>query len=249
MVIVALPTIARDLNIPAAEVVRVVLAYNLALVVTLLPFSAMAERIGFRTMFSVGLVVFGLASLSSALSTSLVMLLLSREAQGLGSSMLMCLFGGLVRNIYPLRKLSLGLSLNASMVGVTAVMGPTIGAWILALASWPWIFLLNLPICVLAFFGVRFLPDVPRAEGRFDWTAALLSTVAIGLAVIGLDAVANTSLSALVYFAGSVAFAYYLLKRSFPKTISTSLSFSKSTVVPVPLANVYFYVLSIVHIR
>lgn len=217
MVNVALPNIARDLEIPAADVVRVVLAYSLALVVTLLPFSALAERIGFRRMFTVGLVVFSLASLAAALSTSLLTLLLSRVVQGLGSSMLMCLFGGLVRNIYPLRGLSMGLSLNASMVGVTAVMGPTIGAWILALASWPWIFLINLPICVLAFFGIRFLPDVPRAAGRFDWVAAILSAMAIGLVILGLDAIANFSFVAAVYLLGSAVFAYFLLKRSRPQ--------------------------------
>ncbi len=67
MVNVALPNIARSLDIPPADVVRVVLAYNLAVVVTLLPFSAVAERIGFRRMFAVGVGIFGLASLASAL--------------------------------------------------------------------------------------------------------------------------------------------------------------------------------------
>lgn len=217
MVNVALPNIARNLDIAPADVVRVVLAYNLALVVTLLPFSALAERIGFRRMFAVGLAVFGLASLAAALSGSLLTLSLSRVVQGLGSSMLMCLFGGLVRNIYPLRRLSMGLSLNASMVGVTAVLGPTIGAWILALASWPWIFLINLPICVAAFFGIRFLPDVPRSEGRFDWVAAILSAAALGLAILGLDALAKLSFAAVVYLVSSAVFAHFLLRRSRPQ--------------------------------
>lgn len=214
MVNVALPSIAQSLDIAPADVVRVVLAYNLALVITLLPFSAIAERIGFRRMFAIGIGLFGLASLASALSTSLLTLMLARIAQGLGSSMLMCLFGGLVRNIYPLRKLGMGLSLNASMVGVTAVLGPTIGAAVMAVASWPWIFLINLPICVLAYFGIRFLPDVPRAAGRFDWVAALLSAPVFGLAILGLDALGETPLFAILCFAGAGLFAHILLKRS-----------------------------------
>lgn len=218
MVNVALPTIAQSLNIPPAGVVRVVLAYSVTVVVTLLPFSAAAERIGFRRMFSIGLGIFGLASLGSALSTSLMTLMLARIGQGLGASMLMCLFGGLVRNIYPLHQLGMGLSLNASMVGVTAVLGPTIGAGILALASWPWLFLVNLPICVLAFFGIRFLPDVPRSGGKFDVVAALLSAVMLGAAVLGLDALGKSPGVALLYLAVSGGFGYFLLKRSVPQT-------------------------------
>ncbi len=102
---VALPTIAHELSIGPASVVWVVIAYSLMVVVSLLPLSAVAERIGFRRMFALGITVFMLSSLSCALSTSLVGLVSGRIAQGLGAAMLMCLFGGLVRNIYPLRKL------------------------------------------------------------------------------------------------------------------------------------------------
>lgn len=217
MVNVALPSIAQSLNIPPAKVVHVVIVYNLALVSTLLPFSALAERIGFRRMFTIGILVFGLASLGSALSTSLTTLMLTRIAQGLGSSMMMSLFGGLVRNIYPLRQLGMGLSLNASMVGGTAVMGPTIGAWVLELASWPWIFLINLPICFLACFGIRFFPDVPRSAGRFDWLAAVLSALAFGFAILGLDSLGRAPFVAILYFVGTAVVTRSLLKRSLPQ--------------------------------
>src|SRR3546814_11965082 len=70
-------------------VVWVVIAYNLIVVVSLLPLSAMAERVGFRRMFAVGLTLFMLASLSSAASVSLTTLIVSRVALGLGSAMLM----------------------------------------------------------------------------------------------------------------------------------------------------------------
>src|SRR3546814_18673036 len=85
-------------------------------------------------MFAIGMTLIMLASLASAASESLLGLLLSRMAQGLGSAMLMCLFGGLVRNIYPLNKLGMGISLNAMTVGSMAVLGPTIGAFILQFA-------------------------------------------------------------------------------------------------------------------
>lgn len=214
MVNVALPNIASSLDVAPADVVRIVLAYNVTVVVTLLPFAAVAERVGFRLVLGIGIGLFGMASLASALSTTLLALTLARIAQALGASMLMSLFGGLVRNIYPLRKLAMGLSLNATMVGLTAVLGPMIGAWILALASWHWIFLINVPICVLVYLGIRFLPDVPRAAGRFDRVAVLLSMPAFGLAIVGLDALGKSPLVAMVYLAGAFLFAYVLLRRS-----------------------------------
>src|SRR5690606_21161481 len=115
---VALPAIALALNINPADVVWVVIAYNLIVVESLLPLSAIAERIGFRRMFAIGITLFVVASLAAAAAGSLLALTLSRIGQGLGAAMLMCLFGGLVRNIYPLRQLGVGLSLNAMVVGV-----------------------------------------------------------------------------------------------------------------------------------
>lgn len=191
---VALPTIAHDLVIAPAAVIWVVIAYSLTVVVCLFPFSAVAERIGFRRMFALGITVFMVSSLACAMSTSLFSLVTARIVQGLGASMLMCLFGGLVRNIYPLRRLGFGIGFNAMMVGITAVLGPSIGAFILQIASWPWIFAINVPICLLTYAGIRFLPDVPRSKSRFDWVACGLSMLVFGLSIIGLDEIAKDPL-------------------------------------------------------
>lgn len=211
---VALPAIAKQLAIDPAAVVWVVIAYNLTVVVSLLPLSAVAERIGFRRMFAIGMTLFMLSSVTSALSSSLLTLTLSRMAQGLGSSMLMCLFGGLVRNTYPLNKLGMGISLNAMTVGLMAVLGPTIGAFILQLASWEWIFLVNIPICVAAYFCIRFLPEVPRSRGRFDWVACALSVPVFGLSIVGLDAIVkDPTRSALCLILAGLA-GWVLVRRS-----------------------------------
>jgi DHA2 family multidrug resistance protein-like MFS transporter len=211
---VALPTIARELSIDPAAVVWVVIAYSLMVVVSLLPLSAVAERIGFRRMFGLGISVFMLSSLGCALSTTLAGLVLGRVAQGFGASMLMCLFGGLVRNIYPLRKLGFGISLNAMVVGVMSVLGPTIGAFILTVASWPWIFAINVPICLLAYLGIRFLPDVPRNQVRFDWAACLLSVLAFGAAIVGLDAIVKFPWRAAWCLPLAAAAGWVLVRRS-----------------------------------
>ncbi len=184
---VALPTIAVDLHASPAEAVWVVNAYNLAVVMTLLPLSALAERIGFRRMFTFGLMLFTLASLGCALAGTLWQLTAARVFQGVGAATLMCMFGGLVRNIYPLKMLGRGISINATTVAVMSVLGPTIGSAILSVAPWPWIFAVNLPICVLAMFGLRHLPEVPRNDVKLDWVSALLCMATLGVFISGVD--------------------------------------------------------------
>lgn len=211
---VALPAIAKQLAIDPAAVVWVAIAYNLTVVVSLLPLSAVAERIGFRRMFTIGLTLFMVASVAAAFSNSLFTLTSARIAQALGSSMLMCLFGGLVRNTYPLNKLGMGLSMNAMTVGLMAVLGPTIGAFILELASWQWIFLVTIPVCLLTYFCIRFLPEVPRHYGRFDWVACLLSVPVFGLSIVGLDALVKDPTRAALCLILSGLAGWVLVRRS-----------------------------------
>lgn len=184
---VALSTIAQDLGIPAGRVVWVSIAYSLTVVMTLLPLTAVVERIGYQRMFRTGVVLCMVTGLVGALSSSFSMLIAARIGLGLGTSMLMCLFGGLMRNIYPTRMMGLGISLNAMVVGSIAVLGPTIGAFILEVASWHWIFVIHVPLCLACYFGVYHLPDGQRVKRRFDWWSCVLSMIMFGLLVLGLD--------------------------------------------------------------
>jgi len=215
MVNVALPTIAIELAINPALVVWITIAYSLTIVITLLPLSAMAERVGLSRMFFVGAAVFMLASLAASFAQDFSLLLGARIAQGLGSSMLMCLFGGLIRNIYPLRLLGVGLSLNAVTVSMTAVLSPSIGAFILELGNWRWIFLITVPISLLLLLGARFLPSGARSERPFDWWAGVLVAPAFGLSILGLDLVSTQPGVAILCLIVAAFSARILLRRSF----------------------------------
>lgn len=211
---VALPTIAIDLNIEASQVVWVSIAYSLTVVMTLLPLSALADRVGLRRLFIVGTVVFSMASLGATFAQSFSLLLFARIAQGLGSSMLMCLFGGLVRNIYPANRLAMGLSLSAMTVAMTAVMGPSIGAFILSFTTWRWIFLVTVPLCAVSWLGIRYLPEAPRTKKGFDWVACLLSAPVFGLSILGLDLLTSKPMWAVGCLAVAALSARYLIARS-----------------------------------
>ncbi|WP_203583535.1 MFS transporter [Sheuella amnicola] len=184
---VALPAIAKDMDVSAAAVVWIVNAYGLTLVMTLLPLSAVGERTGFKRLFRYGLSLFICASVASSFAPSLPVLLVCRVLQGLGGSAIMCLFGALVRHIYPPKHMARGIGMNAMMVGLMSVIGPTIGTFILSISNWHWIFLINLPIGAIILLGVKYLPDVSPVKGRFDWNSAMLSMVTVGLLIVGID--------------------------------------------------------------
>ena len=184
---VALPTIAADLNAPAADSVWVVNAYQLAIVVSLLPMAAIGEMVGFRRVFQLGIIVFSLGSLGCTFAHSLPMLAFARAIQGFGAAGIMSQNGALVRFTYPSKMLGRGLGLNALVASAGAALGPTVASGILAVASWQWLFAVNVPIGIGAYLlGRKSLPDNPKS-GSFDFEGTLLSASMFGFGFIGID--------------------------------------------------------------
>jgi DHA2 family multidrug resistance protein-like MFS transporter len=107
--------------------------------------------------------------------TSLPMLAFARTIQGFGAAGIMSQNGGLVRFTYPSSMLGRGLGLNALVASAGAALGPTVASAILAVASWQWLFAVNVPIGVAAFLlGRNSLPDNERS-GSFDCSASASS--------------------------------------------------------------------------
>jgi DHA2 family multidrug resistance protein-like MFS transporter len=218
MVNVALPTIAESLEVDAATVIWVVNAYGLTVVVTLLPFASMAERVGFKRVFATGLTGFSIGAIGSALAPSIELLIAARVLQGLGAAAIMCLFGGLMRHVYPAHLLARGIALNAMSVAVNAVIGPTISSTILSLSDWRWMFVSLMPLIILTAFIMRHLPDVPTIESRFDKKAALLSAATIGLFILCLDYLAAYPLYAGACIVASVLLGVVMVRTSAGQT-------------------------------
>lgn len=183
----ALPTIARDLNASPADSVWVVNAYQLALVVSLLPFASLGEIIGYRRVYVWGLGVFTVASLLCALSWSLPTLTAARIIQGFGASGVMSVNTALIRFIYPSRMLGRGVGNNALVVAVSTAIGPTIAAAVLSVGSWQWLFAINVPLGLLAVvLALRVLPDTRRTPHRFDFGSAALNALTFGFLIFGI---------------------------------------------------------------
>jgi DHA2 family multidrug resistance protein-like MFS transporter len=174
----ALPSIARDLHVTPAESVWVINAYQLAMVATMLPLASLADRVGLKRVFLVGLVIFTLASLGCALSPSLLALTLWRIAQGLGASAMMTVNIALIRYIFPSHRLGRGVGMNALVAGSSMAIGPTVASLVLSVSNWPWLFALNVPIGLIAIaLALPYLPKPPPRSTRFDAIAAALNGV------------------------------------------------------------------------
>ena len=183
---VALPTIALELGISPSDSIWIVNAFQLVIMMLLLPFSTLGELIGYRKVYLIGVAGFTVGSFACALSWSFHILVASRVLQGIGAAMIMSVNTSLIRIIYPKRHLGKGVGLNATVVAIASVTGPSLAAAILSFTTWEWLFAINVPVGIVTWFmGRRFLPDNPtRVAGRrFNWLDTILNAATFGLMI------------------------------------------------------------------
>ncbi len=159
---VALPTIAADLGGTPAASVWVVNGYQLATAVALLPLSAVGERLGAKRLYLIGTAVFTLSSLACAVAPGLGDLVAARFVQGLGGACSSVVGAVLMRAVFPARLLGRGISLFGLTVAISYALGPSVAAAILSVASWRWLFAVNVPIAAVALLvAAQALPRGP----------------------------------------------------------------------------------------
>jgi EmrB/QacA subfamily drug resistance transporter len=212
----AIPNIAADFHVPAADVNITMTAYLLTVAMGI-PFSGwLAERLGARRVFCLAIAVFIIASLACSLSQDLTTLTLSRVAQGFGGAMMVPVGTLLVLRGTPKADL---LRATAFLVwpGLLApVLAPLVGGALTTYLSWHWIFLINLPLGVAAFIAaLRLVPATSGDPGRrLDWLGLFLTTVGVGALVVGLELVSahpGTPWAALSAGSGAVFLACAVL--------------------------------------
>lgn len=191
---IALPTIAADFNITPKNSIWIVNAYQLAMTICLLPLASIGDIHGYKKVYLGGLGIFCVSSLCCAISSSLPALTLSRVMQGVGAAAILSVNAALIRTIYPKNQLGRGIGLNAFIIGISAALGPTIAALILSIASWHWLFAINVPIALLALYiANNKLPESNTREDSFDWPSAILCGMFFSLLIITIDGVGKES--------------------------------------------------------
>jgi DHA2 family multidrug resistance protein-like MFS transporter len=217
---VALPTIAHELGASPASSVWIINAYQLTITILLLPLAALGDRIGYKCIYIPGLALFTVGSVGCALGHTLPLLIAARVFQGIGAACIMSMNAALVRATYPASMLGRGIGYNAMVLSMSAAIGPTLAALILGVASWPWLFLINLPIGIAALIvGRKALPD-PHGHGQpFDWPSALLSAAMMGLLIFGAEQIARAGSGlGIAMVAGGLVAAVGLVLREWNAT-------------------------------
>jgi DHA2 family multidrug resistance protein-like MFS transporter len=216
LVNVALPTIARDLNASPANSIWVVNAYQLAVMISLLPFASFGDIFGYRRVYRFGLVLYTGAALVSATAHSLEILTLGRALQGLGAAGIMSVNTALVRHTYPRRLLGRGIALTSLVVSTSSAAGPSLAAAILAVAPWPFLFAVNVPIGVATLLlSMRLLPHTPPSGHRFDLLSAGLCALMFGTLISGINGLGHRqgAIAVAGEFAGAIVAGYLLVRR------------------------------------
>jgi DHA2 family multidrug resistance protein-like MFS transporter len=214
---VALPTIARALHETAAMSVRIITAYQMGLMMALLPSAALGESRGYRRVFTLGVALFTGASALCALSPSLPWLIAACFLQGLGGAAVMSLSIALLRFIVPPRQLGAAIGWNAITVALSYAAGPTIGAAILSVAGWPWLFAINIPLGIAVLLASRALPYVAGTGRKLDILSVMLNNGGFAALIVGAELLtARPALAILLLVAAGAGFAA-LVRREMPR--------------------------------
>ena len=171
----AIPSIAISIGTTPATTIWIINIYYLAVVAGLLPLGALGEIYGHRRVFFAGLGVFSLGAMACGLAGTLLTLMAGRAVLGVGAAAVAATTPALIRTLYPPAHLSRGLGLYAMVVGIALACGPTAASAVLAVAAWPWLYLLMCPLALATvLLAVKSLPPTERKVRPFDKVSALL---------------------------------------------------------------------------
>ncbi len=215
---VALPTMAKALELTNSDSIWIVNSYQVAIIMFLLSMSTAGEIYSYKRVYQCGMALFTLSSLVCGMASDLSMLVIGRIFQGIGASAMMAINMTLLRLSYPKRYLGKGIGLNATLVALAMVIGPTLAALILAVSNWRWLFFINIPLGVAGLFlGWRSLPQnkVHLSDRIFPYRDAMMNALFFGTFILALEGISHGfSVSLVSTFAiVSVITGFFYIRR------------------------------------
>lgn len=242
---VALPTIAKDLHATPASSIWVINAYQVSMMISLLSFASIGGIWGYKKIYLSGLILFTFTSIGCFFSDSMLTLTIARAFQGFAAAAIVSVNSVLLRMTYPPKILAKGIGVNALVVSVSAVAGPTIASAILSVAHWPWLFAVNIPISLLAiFFSYKYLPNnsEPVKDKKFDRLSAIMNALTFGLVILLIEGFTHKLNSSVIIgvFIALLVSAYFFVRREkeqsapiFPVDLLRIPTFSISIVIAI----------------
>jgi len=198
MVNIALPFIMKDFHSSLSDAQWVVMIYLLTITASLLFWGHLSDRLGRKKIYASGLLIFGVGSLACAWAPTLTFLVAARFYQALGGAMMMAAGPAIIKEVFPKEQLGRGLGLIGMAVSLGLMSGPSLGGFLLELASWRILFFITVPLgLVFAFLAIRILPAPTRHyTGPLDWLGSLAWTAALVLLCLTLTHASSPSWSA-----------------------------------------------------
>lgn len=186
---VAIPAMERAFGVGTAQMEWVVTIYLLALGVVVPASGWLGDRLGFKRLYLISLLIFTVGSGLSALAPSLGFLIGARVLQAVGGGMIMPTTMSMVYRIIPRRQLGTATSFFGMAMLLAPAVGPTLGGYLVEYVSWRWIFTINLPIGLVGgLLAAATLPDFGRQEaGRFDAAGFLTASTALFTLLLALS--------------------------------------------------------------
>lgn len=181
---IANPTIVADFKINMSQIQWVVTAYMLVVTATMLFFGKLGDKVGSNRLYTLGFFIFTIGSFLCSMSNNLSTLISSRIFQAVGASILMATGLGIVSNAFPANEKGKAIGITGAVVGIGNMSGPVIGGIILEHFGWPSIFIINIPIGIIAvFLGIKFLPKpvLDEQNKSFDIQVFYFSHLALRL--------------------------------------------------------------------
>lgn len=197
----ALPTLTRELGATTTQGLWIINAYPLVMAGLLLGAGTLGDRIGHRTMFLAGLVLFGIASIVAAFSPTPEVLIAARAFLAIGASAMMPATLALIRITFTVeRERNIAIAIWGSISIVGAAIGPIIGGLLLEHFWWGSVFLINVPVVIAAFIGTLLVAPKVAGDGSRPWDllSSVLALAALSALVIAIKDAASANPSSAV---------------------------------------------------
>lgn len=187
---ISLPTIATYFQVPLSGAVEwVIIAYLVVIAGVLLTLGRLADIVGRKTLWVLGLIIFTSGSAICGASPTLLVLVIARAFQGLGGALIMSVSPAMLTSAFPAEERGRALGMNAVFVALGTSVGPTLGGVITANFSWRWIFYVNVPLGIIGVIASMIVlqEHQTRTRGRFDPAGAFLLAVGLVALTLGLS--------------------------------------------------------------
>jgi len=210
---VALPAIQADLEASVTDIQWILNSYTLFLAALILLGGSLGDHFGRKRVFTIGVVVFTLASVWCGLAPNAMQLIIARAVQGLGGALLTPGSLAIISATFTTQERGRAIGLWSGFSTLTSAIGPLLGGWLIDTVGWRWIFYMLVPLAItVVAITLRYVPESRDEEvkGGLDWWGAILATGGLGFITYALIESSNRGLGNVVVL-GTIGLGIVLL--------------------------------------